>query len=349
MKLLSKIGQVFFLLSISALLFTACEDFKLGPNQEGESEQSGSFFEIQQSIEDHLSGDGDSTDIDSIDCFEFVYPIDVILPNNGGTQTATNEDELDSILTAWESQNGNNDTDFPTLSFPIQITLEDGTTKTVSSDDELAELFWECYEEYEEWCEGEEFEEDCGELVFPVTVAFPDGSTQSAADEDELEQLFDTWYTQNPNDSINDPTFVYPIQVEIKDTVITVNNDDELEALYEDCFEDYYDICFEINFPITIALPDGTQQTAQDEDDLDTIIDAWYMANPDSHQEPDVVYPFDVTKEDGTIVSIQSEDELDDLLDECWEDEMDLDGGKIMLDSPGLLAIKAVKIGSKTN
>ena len=111
----------------------------------------------------------------------------------------------------------------PTLEFPIEVTDEEGNVISVANEDELDELFDECYGD-----EDDEYE-FCFDLVFPITVELPDGTSQVANDYEELDEIIFTWFENNPS-SEEFPTFTFPIEVDFGDgDVVTVNNEEELE------------------------------------------------------------------------------------------------------------------------
>lgn len=85
-------------------------------------------------------------------------------------------------------------------------------------------------------------------------------------------------------------------------------------------------LCFEVGFPITVALPDGGQETADNMEALDAIYNEWFEEHPTDSTCPAIVYPINVTVEDGTTHSVASEEDLIALLADCididlgWED-----------------------------
>lgn len=85
------------------------------------------------------------------------------------------------------------------------------------------------------------------------------------------------------------------------------------------------EICFDIDFPITIIFPDGTSQTVNSEEEIETSIDAFYEANQDVEEEPTLDYPVTVTLEDGTTQVLNTDDDLEALIEICemGEDEED--------------------------
>ena len=80
-------------------------------------------------------------------------------------------------------------------------------------------------------------------------------------------------------------------------------------------------LCFAISYPIEIIFPDGTKQSANSDNELETIIENWFDANPTSEDFPTFTFPINVTLEDGTQESVANDDELCDLFEACWDDE----------------------------
>lgn len=79
-------------------------------------------------------------------------------------------------------------------------------------------------------------------------------------------------------------------------------------------------ICYDLTFPITFLLEDGTEVSANSEDELETLFDT----------EPDIVdlvYPINlIDEESGETISANNEEELIELLMACedleWEEEV---------------------------
>lgn len=168
-------------------------------------------------------------------CFEYVFPLTVALPD-GTSATANSYEEMDAIILGWFENNPNDTTGFPTIVYPVNLQLEDGSIVTVNSDEEFYVVFDGCYGDGG----GEEpggFEE-CLTFNYPLTLVLPDGTTPSVASDEELYTAVFDWYENNPN-SMEEPSFQYPISVTMVEdgTVLTVNSDEELNALFMECFE----------------------------------------------------------------------------------------------------------------
>lgn len=165
------------------------------------------------------------------------------------------------------------------LVLPITFIMPDGSTITVSNDDENS------WEEIKSWYESNpdseekpslqypvdiilgqdnftvESEEDmreiyhrcgngrdwgreeCFQIVFPITFTMPDGSIISVTSDDEegWSDLKD-WYEEN-SDSEERPTLHYPVEIVYEtddgDSLVTIDNEEEMIAAKQDCWEDW--------------------------------------------------------------------------------------------------------------
>ncbi len=160
-------------------------------------------------------------------CFEFAYPIRVVLP--GGNNIEVNsDDELIDTVEDWYDANPTSDED-PTLDYPVDAVLDDGTPVTINNDDDLEALF--------ENCDDDGSIEDCFTFDFPLELVFPDSSIVAINSLDEGETVVEDWYDANPTVD-EDVTFVFPFDVILTDdTLQTINNEQEFEDLIEDCDE----------------------------------------------------------------------------------------------------------------
>ena len=172
----------------------------------------------------------------------------------------------------WDRDDDKEDWKCFDLVFPITFDMPDGSTITVTSDDEdgWAEIkAW--YEEnpdaeekpalqypveiiYEDETitindddemraayrrcgyRDDDKDRECFELVFPVTYIMPDGSTITVTSDDEdAWAVLRAWYEANP-DAEEEPTLQYPVDILYADgTTQTINNDEEMRAAEEEC------------------------------------------------------------------------------------------------------------------
>ena len=172
----------------------------------------------------------------------------------------------------WDRDDDKEDWKCFDLVFPITFDMPDGSTITVTSDDEdgWAEIkaWYETNPDAEEKpalqypveiiyedetitindddemraayrrCGDRDDDKDreCFELVFPVTYIMPDGSTITVTSDDEdAWAVLRAWYEANP-DAEEEPTLQYPVDILYADgTTQTINNDEEMRAAEEEC------------------------------------------------------------------------------------------------------------------
>lgn len=179
----------------------------------------------------------------------------------------------------------------------------------------------------------------CYELVFPVSIVLPDSSTVEVNSYEEMKQTLRNYFQANgggghhghnggPRPHIG---FVFPISVLSQDgEIITVNNEDELRALREECGGGTFGnhgpqghgqhglTCFEIVFPITLQFPDGTTAEAADRQALHQLIRTWKQNNPGVPGRPQITFPITVKMDDdGSLVTVNSREELRQLKEDC--------------------------------
>lgn len=171
-------------------------------------------------------------------CFDYVFPLVVALPD-GTTANADSYEALDAIFLAWFEDHPNDSIGFPTISYPLNLQLENGDIVTVNNDDEFNTIFVDCYGDGSGGGNGGGggFEE-CFTFNYPFSLVLPDGTSPAVNSDDELYETILGWYEANPNDS-GLISFQYPISVTLSETgdVVTVNNDEELNTILEGCFE----------------------------------------------------------------------------------------------------------------
>lgn len=121
------------------------------------------------------------------------------------------------------------------------------------------------------------FDIDHLDIIFPITIILSDYTEITINNMDELENYVNQCGGENePDDDIECIDFVYPITFSIFDSVneltdtISVENDEQFYLFLENMNES--DIV-QINFPITMILADGTEETINNMDELATAID----------------------------------------------------------------------------
>lgn len=250
--------------------------------------------------EEYGEGDcGDAGYDDHMDCYELVYPVTVKVGDL--TKVVNNENEFDAL---WEQVSQDSMLEeFPEIQYPYDVKFTDGTTQTIDSDEALDAAFEKCggVDDYTE--------EECYELVYPVTVKYGD-MTRVINSENDLDEL----WSQISEDTTSEdyPEIQYPYDVKFTDgTTQTIDSDEALHSVYEKCGEgEEYAECFslkyplqvkaangdvvtvnndeefaeqffsesegepELVFPVTVTYEDGSEKTANSEEELDALYDA---------------------------------------------------------------------------
>ncbi|MCB0570431.1 MAG: hypothetical protein KDC66_11730 [Phaeodactylibacter sp.] len=189
-------------------------------------------------------GDGNFTP-----CFEFVYPLTLVYPNDGGEVVVNSREEMRDALMAWHQENPG-DTLRPTIQMPFDVVVqESGDTVTISTEDDFATLRESCGGIGPDGPHGSGGPHgnggpgegglfgDCFAFVYPVTVVYPDGSgTAEAADEDALKALFQAWHeSHEPGDGRLELSFPLDVTVLADDSVQTIADVDAFRALLQSC------------------------------------------------------------------------------------------------------------------
>ena len=156
-------------------------------------------------------------------CFEFVFPIDFIMPDDS-TITLNSKDDW-SLIRDWYTNNPDA-SDKPELVFPVDVTLEDGTVQTLIDVEDLREVKQSCRKGADR--------RKCFKLVLPVTFTMPDGSEITVNDRGDF-RLVRQWYKDNP-DVDEKGILNFPVDIEYRDgTTATINDQTEYDAAKQSC------------------------------------------------------------------------------------------------------------------
>ncbi|MEM6684616.1 MAG: hypothetical protein AAF617_02380 [Bacteroidota bacterium] len=241
------------------------------------------------------------------DCFTLNFPFSV--SNGNEVVSITNQQDSDTYEALGYY-----------LVFPVDVTLSDGTVQTINNELEIITLLEACFQDASGTGNvgnppgggnsgDDPFLNDCFEFNFPLSVATIDGSTVVVNDEYELFTV---------QDAVG---FVYPITVTAQTAtgaaVVTINSDEDFDALYNDCFDiepctDCVVNCFEIVFPLTLVDDSGNVTTVNNDTEFITFLDG--LANDAFFT---ITFPMTIEYTDGTQATINSEDELIAAFDAC--------------------------------
>ena len=156
-------------------------------------------------------------------CFEFVYPIVLIMPDNSSITINSKEDW--SLKKDWYEANPDA-TERPELVFPVDVTLEDGTIQTLIDSDELSTI--------KDSCKRGKNKRKCFKLILPVSFTMEDGSVIEVTERADF-KLLREWKKANPDATVK-PAINFPVDIEFRDeTTATIADETEYEAAKDSC------------------------------------------------------------------------------------------------------------------
>ena len=171
------------------------------------------------------------------------------------------------------------------LVFPVTYVMPDGSTISVTSDDE------DGWSDLKDWYEENEYSEDKPELQYPVDIIV------------ETEEGTSTVTINNEEE-------------------MTVAKRECHAEWEEDWDEEDERECFEYVLPVTFLMPDGSTITVEDEEGWYSLR-VWYEENRGYEEEPGIQYPIDISQEteEGFItVTLTSGEEMEEVYSECYDD-----------------------------
>ena len=156
-------------------------------------------------------------------CFQFVFPVDFIMPDNSSITLNSKEEWV--LIKEWYTLHLDV-TDKPALVFPVDITLEDGTVQTLLDREELAVI--------KDSCKRGKDKRKCFKLILPVSFTMPDASEIQVNERADF-RLVRAWHKANP-DATEKGNLNFPVDIEFKDgTLETVNDEVAYIAAKESC------------------------------------------------------------------------------------------------------------------
>lgn len=157
-------------------------------------------------------------------CFEFVFPVDFIMPDNTSITLNSSDDWV--LIKDWYEANPD-ENERPELVFPAEVTLlEDGTTQTLLNQEELRDIKQACREGRNK--------RKCFKLVLPVSFTMPDASVITVTERADW-RLIREWHIANPD--INEKGALnYPVEIEYRDaTIAAIADETEMQAAKDAC------------------------------------------------------------------------------------------------------------------
>ena len=155
----------------------------------------------------------------------------------------------------------------------------------------------------------------CFKFVFPLTFSLGETS-YTVNDYKEFRAAMKAHYEETGEKQ--KPAFAFPIQIQFKgEEAVAINSDEELKAAFQSCRGEQNDKkCFTFGFPVSFTMPDGSILTADDEEDLEEKMKAFYESYEGRKKRPRVVFPVDLMFEDGSSLTVNSVQEMK----QAWRD-----------------------------
>ena len=116
------------------------------------------------------------------------------------------------------------------------------------------------------------------------------------------------------------------------DILFDDNYDQDNDGDY-DVFDEWENfMCFDIQFPISITMPDGSQISVGNEDELYEAVELYYEMSDEFDDLPEINFPFNIVfyyedengNENEEVVDVGSDEELEmyfEMCDDGWDDE----------------------------
>ena len=299
-------------------------------NMAGKGHKVGSRCEVYFNLEGRRldpygrNGDKDKADWDRDEdkgdwkCFDLVLPVTYVMPDRS-TITVGNENDWD-VLKDWYEANPESE-EKPELQFPVNVEFDDreGTANAlVSNEEEMRGMYSRCGDQ------RDDEDRECINLILPVSYTMPDGSTITVENEEDWIAIRD-WYEVNP-ESDEKPELQFPVNVEFDDEILTVNSEQELRELKQECWRDESEEreCFTLVFPVTFIMPDGSTVTVETDDDAGWQgVKDWYEANPESDERPTLQFPIDImyeTEDGDSTLTVNNDEEMEYVKRSCREE-----------------------------
>lgn len=300
--------------TVLALMITSCHHDPIEVNESEIENFIGMIFDDEDEFDD-------DEEYDEI-CFGFIYPLTVDFPDTD-TQVFDDETSLWDALEDWYENSAVADSLDPDIVFPVEVELDNGDILTLTNDEELVDLFYECYDSgYDDYdiCEYDDdfFTDlsDCYEIQFPIQFQVDTTIYTIEHIEDVDSVLYTIYLSEDLSDYDIDIELIYPIRVVdlSTDEITVVESDEEIEALFYAC--DILSLCFTFNYPITLIDAEGnTQEINSDIELIDAYVQFDLNNDDDSALLP--VFPLTVTLDDGTELTKDNLEDLESLYETC--------------------------------
>jgi len=171
---------------------------------------------------------------------------------------------------------------------------------------------------------GEKRNWNCFDIVYPITIMLPNGSSYLIDSEEDSDlETIKSYYEENQG-ADERPSIIFPVNIiDHEGETKAINSEEEMEDAYRHCSGRDRDKreCFGLVFPVTYIMPDGSSyEIADDDGESWAELKAWYDANPEAEERPELQYPVDIMYEsEDRTVTISNEEEMLAAKEECRE------------------------------
>ena len=171
---------------------------------------------------------------------------------------------------------------------------------------------------------GEKRNWNCFDIVYPITIMLPNGSSYLIDSEEDSDlETIKSYYEENQG-ADERPSIIFPVNIiDHEGETKAINSEEEMEDAYRHCSGRDRDKreCFGLVFPVTYIMPDGSSYEIADDDGENwDELKAWYDANPEAEERPELQYPVDIMYEsEDRTVTISNEEEMLAAKEECRE------------------------------
>lgn len=291
-NLISKLFVVLFM--TFSLVIVSCSNEKVDETSPEAEVEEGVSQELMSNLFDSArsaaSTNQESDYVEEGECFVINYPYSV---TDGETSTTFSSD--DDLIAFLETLDYDAEV---YIEVPFDVTFADGSQLTINTYEEFEIILNDCYSDYDYDDDYDDYEDECFELnypltavdyegnqvtvnseqdlynfefagfVYPISVTLTDGSQVSVNSPQEFDTLYNDCYDIEDCYDCDVQCFeiVFPFSfVSENGTVDTVNNYDELFDFLSQLSDD--DTCM-ISYPISVEFEDGSQQTANSDEEL---------------------------------------------------------------------------------
>ena len=271
-------------------------------------------FKAKRAVKGKKKGNRKNKDLE--DCFDFVYPFTLVMPDVSEIEISDTEGW--DFVKAWYEANPE-EQERPTFVFPLNILVENSEME-INNENEFKVVAEGC-KNGKGHSQGKE---DCFEVVYPFTLKMPD-STLITLESNDGKAAVKAWHEAHP-DVRGKGVFVFPINIIFEGNEMKINGQDELKAIAEQCKNGKSDgrkkeDCFEIVYPFTLSMPDGTLITLESDDDREAV-KAWHNAHPEVKDKGVFVFPINILVE-GNKMKIHDQSEFKAIAEQCKNGKSD--------------------------